>query len=596
MATKKTLNQLLKQNSFSGADAGKSLLLNWINWKTKGEKTLSNAELEKIIQSIKSSRQIEIFNAYKLLKEYLDEFIKMADGNYQQFMRGKDTILYSLKELNTAQRKYTDYLNLPLILTEKEYSKVKTDAINNYEKETTNLYTLILFTITDFINDYTENKDIPEKIKATLDGYKNETIEIEFENEILNTTGKTFDQMGYEKTLDYETQFLIKRFAEKYNTEATEKDIKTFIKNNNKAIEYLVEDVGLEAATTEKNIQIMSLIELYEDAKEREYNYLNEYTYTADKKLIENKTEFKSLFSSLKDLFIPIIEKEQISKLEALKTLSEDFLEYYNFDIRDKSTAELQKEFIDDFPELYRATKEYLSKSYKKIATLKENELITTIITNKELEKHGIKKPLADKEIKELVIRHYTKTEPKTTEQYIKQKKAKNGGIAVLYAETSNNHFDKETLKEFCNPNLLLRTNMNFEANFIEFVIDTLVKPALKAIYGINAILDVYGEIFKINLSKLKQQDIFAIQINAYNEFIYMVYDRFNGTKEQTKADKLLFKDVFKPININECKPDSKTIYALKNKLEQVHIRDTLKSEYFECFLEGANIVYEKNR
>ena len=42
MATKKTLNQILKQNTFSGADVGKAFILNWIEKTTEQKETLSD--------------------------------------------------------------------------------------------------------------------------------------------------------------------------------------------------------------------------------------------------------------------------------------------------------------------------------------------------------------------------------------------------------------------------------------------------------------------------------------------------------------------------------------------------------------------------
>lgn len=498
MATKKTLNQILKQNTFSGADVGKALILNTIEKVTERKNSLSENELDTMINNLSNQKQRVIYNAYSILNQYLDDFYKLSQASLQQYFNGRGSLVNAIHEVFTAQKGYRRYLHLPLVLTEKEYSELRADAVKNYENRATDLYTIILITIADYLTAYRDNKQLPENIKAILDSYKNEKIKIEIKDEISETV--TIKEMSKLEALDLSSE-----------------------------------------------------------------DFLEYYSF---------------------------ISRDKITADLQQKYFNEN-AELYNFFSRDKIKTALQQEFINTYTELYNATKDILSKGYKQLKTLKDSELLTVKLTNKEQVKAGIIKPLTENELKDETRKYFINLEPANTEDFIKIQKAYHGGIAIINGEDFSS-YDKEILNEYSKApfNGLLPEGLN--PQIIDIYINNIIKPALIAIYGVNALLNVYGELFKVDLSPLKQEDIFTSQIEAYNELVYLSYENINGTPEQVESDRITFKQIFKTINVNECKPTTEQIDALKRELEALPIIDTLKLDYFSQLLQGANIRYDK--
>lgn len=588
MATKKTLNQILKQNTFSGADVGKAFILNWIEKTTEQKETLSDNELNAMTKNL-SGKQITVYKAYYHLQQYLDDFYKLVQANFQQFQNGKRALIGDLEKFSNCQHKYKDYLHLPLVLTEKEYNKIQADALKEFNNDKFDLYTLILWTICDYVESYKENKDIPEAIKAILDSYENETIKIEFENEALKATGETADKIDHEQFIDNETERLLVAFADKYGIEKTHEAISSFISHS--FVKKLEENLPAEKILRKDSEKLLKSCEIYEMFKEDEFYYNNEYDLTGTK-VKENKTKFESFSDTVEDSYESIIEIEEMSKIEALKTLCSDFLEYYNENSRDKTTAELQQEFIKDFPELYKTTKDILSKGYKPFKTLKDSELLTTEISNKELIKAGLKQPLEENEIKEHTREYFINLESKTTADFIKRHKAQYGGIAVLTTDIPS-IFDNDTFKKFCESPFNTLIPDDVIPQRIELYIKNLIEPALYCIYGMDALYDVYSDIFKVDLSKLKIDYDYEEDIYAYNNLVYLIYNRIEGTAEQVKSDKISFKSIFKPLDPERYKPNKDKIQAIKEELSNISIDKVLDLKYFSQILEGANIRYE---
>lgn len=578
MTNRKTLNQILKQNTFSGADVGKALLMLFIQEQTEQKQTLSDSDFEIMLNSIKTKKQLDIYKTYYLLKGYINDFQNMAKGNFQQYQNGYKSLISDLNEFRHCQHNYKDYLNLPLVLNENEYNKIKTDALKDYNEHKIDLYTLILWTICDYVESYKENKDIPEQIKNILDGYKNETIKIEYENEILNATGETAEQTE------------LKAFADKYGIENTHEAISKFISSS---IVSLIEDNLPTEKTLKKDSQkLLNSCELYEKFKELEFNYLNEYDLTG-KAPKKNKIKFEHFSEQVEKSYKTVIELKELSKIDALKELCSDFLDYYNDNSRDKTTAELQQEFIKDFPALYKTVKDILSSKYSKFKTLKDSELLTAEITNKEQLKAGFIKPLSEEKIRDITRQYFIELEPKNTKEFIKRYKAQYGGIAVLYGESSN-IFDKNLFKKFSKDPFNTLIPENVIPQRIEIYIKKLIEPAIYTIFGFNYILEVYSDVFKIDLSDLKMIYDFEKDFECYNSLIYTLYNKIIGTDEQIIADKISFKEIFKPLKLEKYKIPQSKLDALKNEIENIPLQETLTNKYFKQLLQGANIIYDE--
>ena len=95
--TKKTFNQIIKQNSFSGADAGKILIMDYVSLMTKGKRLLTDNEFSQMLNCMsRSPKQVEIYNSYRDFKQILTQFYGFYQTAYCQYEMGRNKILLNL--------------------------------------------------------------------------------------------------------------------------------------------------------------------------------------------------------------------------------------------------------------------------------------------------------------------------------------------------------------------------------------------------------------------------------------------------------------------------------------------------------------------
>ncbi len=564
MATKKTLNQILRQGSFSGADAGKAKILNWVAFMTTGKKPLDDSEINQIVNSIISSKQYEIYKAYDQLASYLNDFANMAGGNLQQYYRAKVVITNNILQVSQQQQAYDTYLHLPLVLTEKEYSKLKAEAVKEYEARRDVLFSTLLDKTAEYIDLYDDDKAIPSEIKAVLDSYKTQSLKIDVASRYLPP------QESSEAEREAENLQTLKNFAEKYGIDNTQDAINKFISSS--VVGYIEGSLFPEDKTKARGLtRLLSKIEVYEGL---------------------NKAECAFRGEPYKDIFPQAPTEpdyQEINKLEALEAVSYDNFYYYT----DKHSQQYYKAFIKDFPELYKAVKKELGASLKNFETLDDRTLATRLISNRELQDAGLLAPLKKSDVINLICEYIGNSEALKVEDFIRRQKAIFGGLAIQLEKGITPKDDPNLIEAYSTLPTNYFLQRNNDPQETERTIEEVLKPALCAIYGLEALFDVYGDLFKVDLSPLKVSSNIAEDITRYNALIYSVYSRIYGTEKQIKADQKAFKKIFRTINLDDYKPKPELIEEMRAELEGLPLKKTVTLNYFSKFLKGAGVRYE---
>jgi hypothetical protein len=120
-----------------------------------------------------------------------------------------------------------------------------------------------------------------------------------------------------------------------------------------------------------------------------------------------------------------------------------------------------------------------------------------------------------------------------------------------------------------------------------------LIRPALKTLYGINAILDTYGDLLKVDLSPIKMdmEDKVVPWIEEYNAHYRDILNATDGEGNTREKNQLLFMTTFPRINLDEYRLDPVKIKEMKDKLAKMEPTESVDTKYFVPFLTGGGIT-----
>lgn len=131
----KTLKQIMRQSSCTGADVGKAAILDWIELQLNNTTILDNNELSNLIFKIKNvEKEHATLDSYMSLKNLAQHFQTMLQANMQQYLHGWEGLMSRVKDLQIMSRYCHFFLSSHLTLTEAEYTRIKKKAHRAYEK------------------------------------------------------------------------------------------------------------------------------------------------------------------------------------------------------------------------------------------------------------------------------------------------------------------------------------------------------------------------------------------------------------------------------------------------------------------------------
>jgi len=571
--TKKTFNQIIKQNSFSGADAGKVLIMDWVNLRTKGKRLLSDNEFSQMLsQTSRSSKQVEIYNSYIAFKDTLNQFYGFYQTAYCQYEMGRMKVLTSLLEIANKRHNFDTYLNQPLLLSEKEYSKLQANAIKDFENKDIPIWAVVMFYTLSLVKDYSNKKDIPENIKKLIESYKGKSIDVDYEVDESDTKDvETADKEFHD--------FIINEFCKEYRIEKNA--IRDFILNSPLMYAYTCLNDAFAFSLADKDI--LSLIELYEEEREKQAKFNKEkYKSVYWRALAESKTQ---TITEKKDKLDYLVELAKwLLDCGSYKSYSHITLNDFTKDIWNGLTA---------FSELLEAVKDILSSKIKKIGSYasigyKEKD----IIKEKELLKAGI-----DTISESDIIRDYflsITNEQKNNVEYIRYNKVARAGISVYkigagYSKDSGLNTEKKLLLQYADINYFTG---DIDSEIIKDQTEEFIEKSLCMYLGCETIYQVYSEIFKVDVTPLAEKWHIDEDVAAYNWLLYTNYNDILGTEKTIKANRQRIKEIFKPLDKRLYRRSPEELENIKEKLLGIPLRETLNNKYLRIFLEGANVHY----
>lgn len=578
--TKKTFNQIIKQNSFSGADAGKVLIMDWVNLRTKGKRLLTDNEFSQMLNCMsRSPKQVEIYNSYRDFKETLNQFYGFYQTAYCQYEMGRRTVLASLVDVMHKRQDFSNYLDQPLIMSEKEYNKLQADALKDYENKNIPIWAVYMAYTLSLVKDYTEKKDIPDNIKSLIESYKGKTIDVDYEVDESET--KDFETAERE-----ENEFLINEFCKEYKIEKSEESIRDFILNS--PLMYPYTCLTAKDAFQLDTENIFSLMELYEDERAKQAKYNNE----------KYKTVYMRLLTKSKTQTIT----EKKDKLDYLIELAEWLIDnYYHKSIHYGFMYDCKEKDIWDglteFSELLEAVKDILTSKLKKLGSYTSiGYTEPATIKEKELLKAGIDTLPTESEIINTYYLSITDKE-KNSIEFINYEKVQNAGIAVYKVQGSGALQDSGLNNE---KKLLLKyADINYYLGGInsENIIDQtkeLIENSLCMYLGCEDIFKIYSEIYKVDVTSLSQKWDIDTDLAAYNWLLYTDYESIKGTKKAVEANRKAIKEIFKPLDKRLYRRSPKELENIKKELLDIPLKETLSNKYFKQFLQGAKVHYDE--
>lgn len=614
MANTNHLKNLLKKKGWTGKEVGKLLIASMLqDLKQKSQEhkevLFSQSDFEKIEGSLNSDRDYITYGVYRDLYSSIIDSFNRGQGQYQQFFNGYYRLLLELREMKNADKAQKSINNTPLIMTEKQYKRLRAEAIKTLRNRKESFCSLMFRLLEMFLEN---GRNIPKAIKKVLqDTKKKSAIGNRFVlvyNEAYRKgyyslpDGRRSDQMPdkeWQKIMDEE---FLKRYKliinEKpatlqetkleYNQSCKMKACELFFKGIKTVKELILEQTGQPTQLTDERLE-----KALEDTIG---SYANTIEFNPDTEEIEKILDFRMNYVQWH------IYKEPPKDLTLY-----DLLEMYIVEYKDSYTIdskEVLQHLRKDIPELYNAIKNFIEKNIPQARGLKANQLHEEIVSWGELADIGLYgyKELINPTDHEIIEIH-TKNKD-TTENLSKRLKGLNG-IAII------KHPDKEQIDkngdyiEKKSPLLFFRNLYKLESDTtlienLHSYVKIFIYPALKYLYAFNALMEIIGKVYDLpELAKGTKYELtlFESQMNGFNDLLYLFYCFVYGNKEEKQHKRTIIKNAFSPLEYDNLKPSQNAIEEVTIELTNLgfsnEARKKLKylDEFIDHLMESAEVV-----
>lgn len=543
--SRKTLNQILKQTSFTGADVGKAAIMNSVDLMSGKEPKLTSQDISSMVDTLSTSQE-NIYKAYKEFNRYLESLHNMALGSLFQFYDGIKHLMLKLYSVKAWVRRYQDYLAEPLVISEKEYRAYRDKARIAYNKEKVDLETLVRLILIGSIGHYKSKKDLGPvltPLKPIFSSYQKETVD-------------------YQETIekeDLEAEKLISLYAETYNVYKEMRNLLPFLLDRLKGLDI-------------EKIKIPTIIQAVG------YVSIDDMRRNIDKTLADLEKEPADIRNDfLRTLILADLEKHpkelNLPKAQA-KT---DKLDVLLYALRDNKPIEEMEKIFPDVIMFSRILAKDISKGHSPNKKYAIRDLAILEIDVEEL--FGLTAATEQR-----IFKAFTGEGQKL---FVKRTKAKRG-IYVAPEGTEAPDIPKWVLElDITSPD-----GHPINTAEISYNLTGLIRPALKTLYGINAILDTYGDLLKVDLSPLKtDMEKVASWVEEYNRQYREILNATDGEGNIREKNQLQFMTTFERINLDDYTLDPVKIKEIKDKLCKIGLKDSIHPKHFEPFLTGGGIT-----
>lgn len=577
-----SIKQLLNKKGWTGEEVGKAFIASLIDdIKHIGEQhtpLFSQEELKKMVNSL-TDREKNIYFFYQDLCGSIAHTYDFTQAQYQQFYNGFYRCLYNLRQCQIADETKRLLDAAPLIMTQSQYDKEKSEAEAREKSFKTSVYGIMM----SLIAYYIEDEDAPKDIRKAIDETDNEPAT----NPVMLSTYNERYGQGYYTLEDG-------RRSDQMSEEEWQQALE-----ETGAAQAFYWDKNPDALMTSYKLFFEGIGKFKEAYKKKFGEALTEERATTLFKEMETITRYRTPHL----LFDTGFEKGRIQKGECpLKNLNDIYCllqlvgisveakvewHYYTepptdltkYDLLlDEAYEDLKgdgKEFLkyfkEDYPKLYKTLEAFIKEHIPTAKDIKPTQYTKDLISWGELAENHIGKYQRMVTADEWSIRGNW-DEDETAQAQSKRNKSWYGGIAILQnpskgqVDENGNYIDEEIYNSLCVHDIerLYNSSIRIEQ---EADYNRLLIPALSFLTAYNTLIDIIQELYHIKDLEEVKIDLSAInnQINAYNDFLYTFYSFVYGSGEEIERKRDLIKEVFKPIPLEEITPTETAIEKVKS-------------------------------
>lgn len=540
------IKRILNKQNLTGAEVGKALVANTAaayenllrtrDYGREPRGIFGQAEMDRMVRGLKSNYDIDAYNSYVSLNNYIAKEQGFVNAYHQQALLGYYKIMTYLNRAIAAEHSIADARRVPLIMTSKQYEE-HCNAIHQEERAYEVTYLGFLAAVFKYY--YGQFKDDPKKknpLAAAIRASKKKTIRNQrITDEYVEEWGighyETADGISSDDCTREEWELIVKKIILGREPEQGE-------------VLALTDFIDTEMSSFELEVSIKSLY----DARKPHWA-LNIPQVAENLKWVEDEAP------------------EEFDGDEILESLDSFYPQIFEYGDVQEAVQKQLEEFASDFPELYEALKKEAARLLPAAKSFSIEDFEKPIATWGEL---------ADKNIlnyKALFSKIYSH---QITERIQSQSKTYQGmwnGIAIIRDEDiKSGDIDKDG--HYIQPEISIEGSIlelgadDFALNFIETAREEELKGALREIYAFNAIIDLITEVTGVDVSIFSmkpQTDHFEQQVEAFNDLIETYYARIKENtlifeEEDRKRRERYARTIFPLLDLDELKPTPEAI------------------------------------
>lgn len=593
----KSINSLLAKKGWTGEEVGKALVASLLNdirnqGKADKEPLFSQADFDKMESSLHTDRDFLAYGVYRDIYSSIVDTFNRGQGLYQQFYNGYYRYMYYLRGAMRADEALADMERYPLIMSEEQYKRAEAETLTYLRGHKLSFYSLVFTTLSSCLSalEAGEADRVPSSILQAIEATKKEPATnkriLSSYNEDMGEgyyqlpDGRRSDQLSKEewqnalKGLYLETHKLTidgqpaspEETVRHYNSERLLIGYEYFFKGEDAIREAYKEKTGreLEGDATAILKELEDIIDGAGAAIVTSPLGKELYTLYAD----ETPTEWHYYEEAPKGL----------TKYDIISQLLARYSGAYEGDIPEKDQL---KEFKRDYPALYEALDAYIRETVPRAKTLKPAQYYRNTISWGELIDSGII-GYEDFALSDFDIIGYLQSKGACV--FADAQRAKLRGIAILrqprsYQLDANGNYseDANPLDRLENLDALAESETLREelANLRE----TLFIPALRYLYGFNAVIELIGEVYDIDGIEVAKFDtsLFESQLKGFNGLLYSFYFSVYGDEAEKTRKRELIKELFQPVDAEAQKPTAEALAKVKAELVKGGISSTAR-------------------
>lgn len=606
------VTRLLKKKGWTGKEVGQLLIasmLNDIKQIRQEEKTplFTQAEFENIENSLSTDNDFLTYGVYRDLYSSIIDSYNRGQAAFQQFFNGFARLCSEIEQLERAESAQGSMDETPLIMTESQYNRLKTEAAARMGKEKHSFCYAFFWSLESLIameeSGEPIDSDIAQAIQDTREQPGERSQFYKRYNEFYRRGHYTLEDGSRSDQLqgkEWETA-LEKAYLETHKLTIDGKRA-----SNAKTIKHF------------RTKALMKAQELYYNGAEATRAFVAEKTgepcNLTDEQIEKdldslikiggnsfNQALFYNPLAEALDFVPKTTWTDNADPPPAGLTLY-DFLDLYIDEWRAGNEKETLQALKKDCPALYEAVKAYIERTVPGLCGLKPNQLYKDIISAWELERSGLigyedyTEPTAHG-----IIGALTDHEPKTAEEHRRVQRSDSRGIAIIqepYSWQVDENGDyiesKSPLSYFDSLDTLAGDETRKEE--IKGYSKYLIYPALSFLYAYNALMEILGKVYDLpELGKTAHIDtgLFEYKIGGYNGLLYTLYYEVYGSAEDKKRKREIIKEALYELEYEHLKPTEEAVAEVTKELEALGISSNARKrlKYLDKFITALETI-----